>query len=362
MNWLLIYFAVFLCSLFFTIIFTPIFKQIAVSIGVVDIPSKQEHKNHSRTIPLMGGFAMCSAWLMTILIGFLAPLIFKTDIPNYISGIFIMQKRIVVIALGALFMTLLGFFDDKKAMSAKIKFMGQFIIAIFVVTSADIKITLFINSGIINWCVTVFWILFVINAVNFFDNMDGLATGIASIAFFFFMTIAIIFKHYFVASLSAAGLGAAVGFWIFNHSPAKIFMGDCGSHFLGYTLAITGALTTYYQQGITQTPLAVLIPLFILAIPLFDLLSVVVIRIKIRKPIYIGDNNHISHRFNKMGMTKKTAVLCVHLLAIIVSLSVLPMLWGDVLTAMICFIQACVVLLLISILQYLTKKNSKIKT
>lgn len=364
MNWLFIYLIVFLCSLFFTIILTPVLKKIAISIGLVDIPSQQKHKNHSKVIPLMGGFAMCSGWLITILIGSLAPLILKTDTLHYIagdiSGIFITQKRILVIALGALLITLLGFVDDKKAMSAKVKFLGQFLIAVFVVTFADIKVTLFINSIIINWCITVFWILLVVNAVNFFDNMDGLASGIAAIAFFFFMTIAIIFKHYFIASLSATGLGAAAGFWLYNRSPAKIFMGDCGSHFLGYTLAITGALTTYYQQGITQTPLAVLIPVFFLAIPLFDLLSVVVIRIKIHKPIYIGDNNHISHRFNKMGMERKTAVLCVHLLAIIISLSVLPMLWGDIPTTMVCLTQACVILFLISILQYSAKKE-KIK-
>ncbi len=361
MNWLFIYLLIFLCSLFFTIILTPVFKKIAISIGVVDIPSQQKHKNHSRIIPLMGGFAMCSAWLITIIAGFLTPLIFKSNISRYIagdiSGIFITQKRIIVITLGALLITLLGFFDDKKAMSAKVKFLGQFIIAAFVVTFADINLSLFINSQIITWIITVFWMLLIINAINFFDNMDGLATGIASIAFFFFMTIAIIFKHYFIAGLSATGLGAAVGFWIFNHSPAKIFMGDCGSHFLGYTLAITSALTTYYQQGITQTQFAVLIPLFVLAIPLFDLLSVVVIRIRIHRPIYIGDNNHISHRFNQMGMEKKTAVLCVHLLSVIISLSVLPLLWGDIPTAIVCLIQACVILLLISIIQYFAKKN-----
>lgn len=360
MKWFLIYFAIFLFSLILTCLFTPVFKHIAVRIGLVDIPSQQKHKNHARIIPLMGGAAMCSAWLITILAGFLVPLFLKANIPQYlngdISGIFITHKRIIIISVGALLMTILGFLDDKFPMSAKVKFLGQFVIAAFVVTFADIKISLFLNSDILTWGITVFWILLIVNAVNFFDNMDGLASGIAAIAFFFFMLIAIIFKHYFIASLSAAGLGSSLGFWFFNKNPATIFMGDSGSHFLGYTLAVTGALTTYYQQGITQTELAVFIPLFVLAIPLFDLLSVVVIRLKIRKPIYIGDNNHISHRFNKMGMTRKTSVLCVHLLAIIVSLSVLPLLWGDSHTAAVCLIQGCVILLLISVLQYSAKK------
>jgi UDP-GlcNAc:undecaprenyl-phosphate GlcNAc-1-phosphate transferase len=309
----------------------------------------------------MGGAAMCSAWLITILAGFLVPLIMRDAIPQYISGdisgIFLTNKRIVIIAAGALMMTVLGFLDDRSPMSAKFKFSGQFVIAALVVTFAQIKVSIFLNSEIITWCLSVFWILLIVNALNFFDNMDGLASGIAGIAFFFFMLIAIIFKHYFIASLSAAGLGASMGFWFYNKSPASIFMGDSGSHFLGYTLAVTGAMTTYYQQGITQSEFAVLIPLFLLAIPLFDLLSVVVIRLKIKKPIYIGDNNHISHRFNKMGMTRKTAVLCVHLLAIIVSLGVLPVLWGDTYTATVCLIQACIILFLVSVLQYSAKKN-----
>lgn len=361
MKWFFLYFAIFLCSLILTLLFTPVYKRVAVKIGLVDIPSQQKHKNHTRIIPLMGGAAMCSAWLITIFMGFLVPFLLKTNIPQYlngdISGIFITQKRIIIIALGALLITILGFLDDKFPMSAKVKFFGQFVIAAFVVTFAQIKVSLFLNSEIVTWCITVFWILLIVNAVNFFDNMDGLASGVAAIAFFFFMFIAIIFKHYFIASLSAAGLGSSLGFWFFNKHPATIFMGDSGSHFLGYTLAITGALTTYYQQGITQTELAVFIPLFVLAIPLFDLLSVVIIRLKIHKPIYIGDNNHISHRFNKMGMTRKTAVLCVHLLAIIVSLSVLPLLWGDSHTAAVCLIQACVILLLISVLQYSARKD-----
>lgn len=360
MQWFFIYILIFLCSLVLTLLFTPVSKRIAVKINLVDIPSQQKHKNHTRIIPMMGGMAMCSAWLITIFAGFLVPYIIETNVPQYfngdISGIFITQKRIIIIALGALLMTILGLLDDKYPMSAKVKFLGQFIIAAFVVTFSQIKVSLFLDSEIITWGITVFWILLIVNALNFFDNMDGLASGIAGIAFFFFMLIAIIFKHYFIASLSAAGFGASLGFWFFNKSPATIFMGDSGSHFLGYTLAVTGAMTTYYQQGITQSEFAVFIPLFVLAIPLFDLLSVVVIRLKIRKPIYIGDNNHISHRFNKMGMTRKTAVLCVHLLAIIISLSVLPLLWGDTYTAAVCLIQACVILLLISVLQYSSKK------
>jgi len=220
----------------------------------------------------------------------------------------------------------------------------------------DIKISLFINSPIINSILAVLWIVTIINAINFFDNMDGLAVGIAAIAFTFFTIAAIIYNHNFIACLGAAGIGTTIGFWFYNQSPASIFMGDAGSHFLGYALGVTGALTTYYQENITLTPLSVLIPLFILAIPLFDLLSVIIIRVKNNKPIYIGDNNHISHRFFKMGMSRKNAVSCVHLLSIIIGLSVLPLLWGNLLTTIVCLLQACIILILVSVLQYTAQK------
>ena len=118
------------------------------------------------------------------------------------------------------------------------------------------------------------------------------------------------------------------------------------------------ALTTFYQEGFTQTKIintydrCLYLPYLF-----FDLLSVIVIRLKAGKPIYIGDNNHISHRFNKMGMSRKNAVLCVHLLSIIISLSVLPLLWGDILTTVVSIIQALVILILISVLQYTSQKN-----
>lgn len=343
-------------SIFLSLLLTPLTKNIALFLKIVDKPNIQDHKTHDDVIPLMGGVAMCSTWIITLLMGMLAPYFFidqnfPTDIGQNLIGVFAVCPRLIAILIGALLITILGLIDDKYILSAKMKFSGQLIIAMFVVTFGGIKISLFIHNYLINWLITVAWIVTIINAINFFDNMDGLAVGVAAIAFSFFTITAIIYHHYFVACIGAAGIGTALGFWFYNHTPASIFMGDSGSHFLGYTLAVTGALTTYYQTGISITRLSVLIPLFILAVPLFDLLSVIIIRLKIKKPIYVGDNNHISHRFTKMGMSRKKAVLCVHLLTIIIGLSVLPLLWEDLITGIVCFIQACIILILISVLQ-----------
>jgi len=151
--------------------------------------------------------------------------------------------------------------------------------------------------------------------------------------------------------------GAAFGFWFYNMPPATIFMGDSGSHLLGYNLAVLGTLVTYYKPDRYGSPLSVLIPLFILAIPLFDLVAIVIIRKRLGKPFYIGDHNHISHRFVKMGLSKSTAVTAVHLLVFSVGLSVLPLLWGNSMTTLVCIVQAMTILGLISILQYHVIQN-----
>jgi UDP-GlcNAc:undecaprenyl-phosphate/decaprenyl-phosphate GlcNAc-1-phosphate transferase len=361
MNWRNIFLIVVIYSALLALILTPFFRRIAIWTNTLDKPAVQNHKNHKKTTPLMGGFAICSAWLITLLTGiysptFLAKQNFSQLIIDNLSGVFEVKNRLIAIIIGGVLITLLGFIDDRQNISAKLKFFGQIVIVAFVVFYGDIKITLFINSPLINSIIAVLWIVTIINAINFFDNMDGLAIGVAAIGFIFFTITAAIYHHNFVACLAAAGVGTTIGFWFYNHTPASIFMGDAGSHFLGYSLGITGAMTTYYQEGVTLTPLSVLIPIFILAIPLFDLLSVIIIRLKAGKPIYIGDNNHISHRFNKMGMSRKNAVLCVHLLSVIIGLSVLPLLWGDRSTTIVCLLQAGIILLLISVLQYCTKK------
>ena len=192
---------------------------------------------------------MCLAWLITLLAGIYSPSFLSTQNISYtviqnLSGVFEVKHRLIAIMVGGILITLLGFADDRKNMSAKLKFLGQAIIIVFVVFYGDIRITLFIANPFLNSLLAVLWILTIVNAINFFDNMDGLAAGVATIAFFFFAITAIIYSHYFIACFGITCAGATIGFWFFNHTPAKIFMGDAGSHFLGYTLGVTGG--SYY--------------------------------------------------------------------------------------------------------------------
>ena len=357
MEWTQVYAAIFILSLGSSLIFTPLCQILAGRTGFLDVPKHEQHKLHGKATPLLGGLAMFCAWFLTcgaalIAAGYFLPADTSGSLVREVAGIPLVRKELIVVVCCAFASMVLGTIDDRVSMSAGIKLLGQILIAVITVTFGGVHITLFLDIPWLSWAVSVFWIIFLFNAINFFDNMDGLACGTAAIAFIFFTTAAIINGQYFVACLGACSAGAAIGFWFYNHSPASIFMGDGGSHFLAYILAVISARVTYYNPEIAASRLSVLIPLFILAVPIFDTFAVVVIRLLNHKPIYVGDHNHISHRFLHMGMTRKRAVLLVHLLCLISGLGALPLLWGDERVSMILLAQGITIFLLMTIVQY----------
>ena len=340
-----------------SLILTPACQKIAQIFGFLDIPKCEGHKLHAKSTPLLGGVAMYSAWILTILaalaaVTFILPEKAMQDIIAGVAGIKLVLREFAIIILCALAALVMGTYDDKHAMKAHHKLYGQIAIAVATATFGGVHITLFMDLPFLSWFLTVFWIIFIFNATNFFDNMDGLAVGTASIAFLFFTTAAIVNEQYFVACLGACCAGSAIGFWFFNHSPASIFMGDGGSHFLGYMLAVISAKVTYFNPLVSESRLSILIPLFILAGPIFDTLAVVVIRLLNHKPIYVGDHNHISHRFLHMGMSRKRAVLLVHLLCLTAGLGAMPLLWGDEKSCLILIAQGVTILLMLTLIQY----------
>lgn len=355
--WQHLYLFVFLLGAVLSLSFTPLFQKIAEKADFMDRPKCEDHKKHAHATPLMGGAAMFSAWILAIIMGYIAVNAFNSgtfsrDLSDNVSGVNYVGGRVFFICLGAFLATALGLIDDKFALKAGTKFFGQFLIAAIAVSFGGIKISVFFNNPAIIWCISVFWIMLLINAINFFDNMDGLAVGTVTIAMALFTAVAAMNGQYFIAVFGALTCGVCVGFWFFNHTPATIFMGDSGSHLLGYLLAVMSASVTYFSRDYSLTRFPILIPLFILAIPLFDAFSVVIIRLYHHKPIYVGDHNHLSHRFVKMGMSRKRAVQMVHLMALIIGLSVLPLLWGDHKIAFVILAQAILMLLFMSLIQY----------
>ncbi len=355
--WQHLYLFVFLLGAILSLGFTPLFQKIAEKTDFMDRPKGEDHKKHAKATPLMGGAAVFSAWMLAIILGYVAANSFSSgtvsrDLSDNISGVNYVEGRVFFVCLGAFLATALGLLDDKMALKAGPKFLGQFLIAAIAVSFGGIKISVFFNNPVIIWCLSVFWIMLLINAINFFDNMDGLAVGTVTIAMALFTAVAAMNGQYFIAVFGALTCGVCVGFWFFNHTPATIFMGDSGSHLLGYLLAVMSGSVTYFSRDYSLTRFPILIPLFVLAIPLFDAFSVVVIRLYHHKPIYIGDHNHLSHRFVKMGMSRKRAVQMVHLMALIIGLSVLPLLWGDYKIDVVILAQAILMLLFMSMIQY----------
>jgi UDP-GlcNAc:undecaprenyl-phosphate GlcNAc-1-phosphate transferase len=223
--------------------------------------------------------------------------------------------QLLAIIGGALAMVALGWWDDRHELSPAVKFGGQLLVTLLV-AATGVRITLFVPSEVFSYAVSVLWMLTLINALNFMDNMNGLCAGIGAIAAGWFAAVAMVQGQYLVASLALSIGGALLGFLPFNYPRASSFLGDAGSHLVGFLLAVLAILPHFYTD---QSPnrWAVISPLLILGVPLLDLAWVVIIRWRLGKPFWIGDNNHLSHRLNRRGFSRPVAVLLLWLLGLL---------------------------------------------
>ena len=362
-SWLIAYAASFAAGCSLCLILTPLFRVIAAKTGFMDVPANN-HKGHGKATPLLGGAAMFLSWLTVLCAGVLfmmlsvhKPLFFGGLFSEHLDGLMNITPQLLWLILAATGAVVLGLIDDKYALGAGTKFAGQFIIALIAVLGGGVKVTLFINLPYVTCGISVFWIMLMMNSINFFDNMDGLAAGTIAIATAFFAVIAGLNNQYFVALFSALCCGVCCGFWFYNAAPATIFMGDSGSHFIGFLAAVIAAKVTCFDAGYSLSRFPVLIPAMILALPLFDTLMVVIIRTINKKPFWIGDHNHVSHRFTRMGLTRPQAVRVVHLTALAISLTTLPIYWGDFKTAAVLVVQCFLLLAIVTVLQIAAEKK-----
>jgi UDP-GlcNAc:undecaprenyl-phosphate GlcNAc-1-phosphate transferase len=223
------------------------------------------------------------------------------------------KSQFLAVLGGALGMTLLGWLDDRIEFRPAMKFAGQVLVA-GAVAWAGLRITLFVPSPVFNCVVTMLWILTVTNAFNFMDNMNGLCPGLGAIAALLLGTVAALHGQTAVATAAFLVLGALLGILPFNFPRASLFLGDAGSHLVGFLLAVLAILPDFYSARHPHV-LAVLSPLLILAVPLGDLVSVVWLRWRLGKPFYVGDTNHLSHRLVRRGLSPVTAVMLIWALA-----------------------------------------------
>lgn len=292
----------------------PLWRRWCQQTGHVDDPGHR--KIHHEPIPLAGGLAVLTALAVPLLVAALALIggaLTGSLGATLTHGFSRRGLEITVLLAGAGAMCALGWLDDRYELRPSLKFAGQLAIAL-VVAAAGVRITLFVPSVVFSYAVTVLWILTVTNAFNFMDNMNGLCAGLGIIGAWYFGWLAAEQGQYLVASLAFLACGALTGFLPFNFPRASAFLGDAGSHLVGYLMAVLAILPHFFSA---QNPhaLAVLSPLLVLAVPLLDLVAVVAIRWRLGKPFYVGDTNHLSHRLVRRGWSKSSAVLLIWLLA-----------------------------------------------
>jgi len=363
MHWLLVYLYVFDVSFVLALLATPLFKRLSFQWGFIDQPD-QERKIHTEPMPLLGGLAVFSAFAINVVFNYLVvlplgstidlPFIEMPDVRFYLEGAFSVWPRLLVIILGGGLMVALGMYDDKHELSARTKFVAQVIIALLV-ACAGVRLTIFIHNIFVSYILTVLWIVTITNAMNFLDNMDGLCAGVGLICAALFAFIAGMQHEFFVCLLAVALAGALTGFLPHNFKPASIFLGDAGSHFVGYMLAVLPICVTFYRRG-TPTLLPVLIPLLVLAVPLFDLVMVMWIRIRRRQPVYRGDVNHLSHRLVRLGLPHSWAVTLIYLITLTLGLGATILLWSEMTAALVVIVQAICILAIITLLERLGGK------
>ena len=360
-NWTCAYLLSGIAGAVLALLYTPLFRRIALKTDFMDVPGNN-HKGHRKATPLLGGGAIYLAWISAIGLCLLVAGLGRAGLVPYLPELDALHldaayRRLSVLVIGGTLALLLGLIDDKIALSAGVKFSGQLVIALLTVLIGGIRFQLAPELPQLSCGFTVFWIMLMMNSINFFDNMDGLAIGTVAIAMALFAVIAGLNNQYLIAGFAAMNCGVACGFWFYNASPASIFMGDSGSHFVGYLAAVVAAQVTFFDKSYSLSRFPVLMPLFILALPLFDTAMVILIRTVNKKPFWIGDHNHISHRFVRMGLSRPQAVLLVHLLALTIGLGILPVFWGKFLTAVLLVLQSLLILLVITLLQlWLSKK------
>jgi UDP-GlcNAc:undecaprenyl-phosphate GlcNAc-1-phosphate transferase len=285
----LTYGLIFLAALVVAMAATPLARRLAVTAGVIATPSAR--RVHRRATPLLGGVAIYLASAVALVL-----FSDRFYVPQLIS-----------IFIGATFMSFLGFWDDQRDLPPLVKLAGQ-VVAAGMLMLTGIQVQIFPIAAL-NLGVTLVWVVGVVNALNFVDNMDGLSGGIAAIASAFFLLLAVQSGQFLVGSMAAALLGACLGFLYYNFNPASIFMGDSGSLFLGYVLAAT-ALKLKFDR---PDNLGWIVPVLILGVPIFDTTLVVLSRLRRGTSPLQGGKDHTSHRLVRLGWTDREAVMALYL-------------------------------------------------
>ena len=312
----------------FVALIIPFIKKMAIHINAVDIPGGRHI--HEKLMPKLGGLAIFFGFL-------LGYMLFCQQTPQMIS-----------ILIGSIIIIVFGMFDDIKRLPPSTQFIGQIISACVVVFYGNIVMHeisaygIYLNFGVFAPFITIIFIVALMNCLNFIDGLDGLAGGIATI---FFVTISIIINYTGIfngldASLSLIMIGATLGFLLHNFHPAKIFLGNSGSMFLGYMISVISLLGF---KNVTIT--SFIIPVLILAVPILDTLFAIIRRLlKGESPTH-GDKKHLHHQLLEMTSSQVKTVLIIYLINILFSFASVVYVTKNALAGQIIYIILLILLL-----------------
>ncbi len=337
---------------------TAVARRVALQRGFIAAPAQDRY--HRAPTPLGGGSAILGAILMPSLLVLATAAIWagrQTGAPGWVpqalavhvEGAAAKAPAALGILAGAIVLHAVGLIDDRRRLGPWLKLAVQVLVAVGVVSVLRIRLLERLGEPLSS-LISIAWIVLVTNALNFLDNVDGLAAGVTAICAAALLAAAAAWGQVFVAGWLCLLLGSSLGFLVHNFPPAKIFMGDAGSLVLGYFLAVLSILTTYYGGG-TSGQYAIFTPVVLLAVPLYDTFSVLALRLRERKNPMVGDTRHFSHRLLRRGMGPRKAVLTIYLAtaATAVGASLLPRV--DEAGAILVFAQTLGIVLIIALLE-----------
>lgn len=293
----------FVIAFLISLLLMPLVIKFANKNGIVDKPNGR--KIHKKPVPLLGGAA--------IFIGFIIPFVMFSNIDFKIISIVVASAILVVV----------GMFDDIYDIKAKKKLVMQIVCsALVVVAGIRVNVSEYITDNVylaflIDGLISICWIIGIINAVNLIDGLDGLAAGVSLIASIAFIVVLGRNGSNYIGYIIALSLaGAILGFLLYNFYPAKVFMGDMGSTFIGFLLAVLGIIAL----DIPENPASIVAPIIILAVPIFDTGLAILRRIAQRQPLFSADKNHLHHRLITKGFSQRQAVFIIYGLAVLAAL------------------------------------------
>lgn len=292
---MLAFIAIFFIALATTAVGTPQIRRLAQNLGFFDKP--EGRKVQDQSIPLLGGLAIIAGMLLAVTLAFY---VYYGRIPRPVAGVLIASGIVAGV----------GLIDDRLQLPAWVKLTGQLcgsIILIYFGIHVQLQVPM-----VVNYAITIFWLAGISNAINFLDNMDGLSAGISAVAASFILLLAIVEGQFLVAALAAAMLGSCLGFLRYNFYPAEIYMGDAGSLFLGFMLAVLAMQLRFPENSNLVTWM---VPVFILGLPVFDMVLVVISRVRRGESPNTPGHDHVSHRLVSRSFSQRESVLILYLCA-----------------------------------------------